>query len=174
LKRNSSIRGYSATPAQEYANERKERFKRKRKFRESIRKYIVARPEEEQWSAVQIVRDAKVRGPMVSIERIYQYIRQNKRSDGMLWKYCHHRLKLQRIAKMLKTQFYFVHPYSSWERGLNKYTNGLIRQYISKKLPLCTVSDQEVNNIHRKINRRTGKNLNFDTPVKLFFERIRI
>ncbi|MDR2815174.1 MAG: helix-turn-helix domain-containing protein [Proteiniphilum sp.] len=22
--------------------------------------------------------------------------------------------------------YYFAHPYSSWERGLNKYTNGLI------------------------------------------------
>jgi IS30 family transposase len=36
------------------------------------------------------------------------------------------------IAKKLNTKFYFAHPYSSWERGLNEYTNGLIRQYIIK------------------------------------------
>jgi IS30 family transposase len=94
LKRNRIKRGYSAAPAQAYANERKERFKRKRKFTERMRKHIVARIEEEQWSAEQIVGEAKARGiPMVSTERIYQYIRQDRRSGGTLWKHCRHRLK---------------------------------------------------------------------------------
>ncbi|KAA6305726.1 hypothetical protein EZS27_042621, partial [termite gut metagenome] len=34
------------------------------------------------------------------------------------------------IAKKLGADFYSAHPYASWERGLNEYTNGLIRQYI--------------------------------------------
>jgi IS30 family transposase len=37
------------------------------------------------------------------------------------------------IAKKLNTKFYFAYPYSSWERELNEYTNGLIRQ-LSKVL----------------------------------------
>lgn len=37
------------------------------------------------------------------------------------------------ISKKLGALFYFAHPYSSWERGLNEYTNRLIRQYIPKK-----------------------------------------
>ncbi|MDR0796902.1 MAG: IS30 family transposase [Tannerella sp.] len=39
----------------------------------------------------------------------------------------------QNIAKVLKTQFFFTRPYSSWEKGLIENTNKLIRQYIPKK-----------------------------------------
>jgi IS30 family transposase len=39
----------------------------------------------------------------------------------------------EQIAKKLKANSYFPHLYSSWERGLNENTNGLIRQYFSKK-----------------------------------------
>ena len=33
------------------------------------------------------------------------------------------------LAKKLDTDFYFAHPYSSFERSLNENTSGLIRQY---------------------------------------------
>ena len=31
----------------------------------------------------------------------------------------------EKISKALNADFYFAHPYSSWERGLNENTNGL-------------------------------------------------
>jgi len=37
------------------------------------------------------------------------------------------------IAKNLHADFYFAHPFASWERAINEYTNKLIRQYIPKK-----------------------------------------
>jgi len=36
------------------------------------------------------------------------------------------------ISQKLGADFYFAHPYSSWERGINENTNSLIRQYIPK------------------------------------------
>jgi IS30 family transposase len=49
---------------------------------------------EEQWSPEQIVGRARREGiPMVSHERIYQYIRSGKKQGGMLYKHFRHRLK---------------------------------------------------------------------------------
>ncbi len=38
----------------------------------------------------------------------------------------------EKISKALSADVYFAHPYSSWERGLNENTNGLLRQYFPK------------------------------------------
>jgi len=37
------------------------------------------------------------------------------------------------IAEALSADFYFAHPYHSWERGLNENTNGLVRQYFPQR-----------------------------------------
>ena len=39
----------------------------------------------------------------------------------------------QEISRALKTDFYFAHPYLSWQQGLNEQTNGLIREYFPKE-----------------------------------------
>jgi IS30 family transposase len=73
------------------------------------------------------------------------------------------------IAKKLKTNFYFAHPYASWERGLNEYTNGLIRQYIPKGTDFDLYSDEFIRLIQNKINRRPREKLNFKSPSKIFY-----
>jgi IS30 family transposase len=73
------------------------------------------------------------------------------------------------IAEKLLLDFFFAHPYSSWERGLNEYTNGLIRQYIPKGTDFKEYSEQDIRQIQHKINRRPRKNLDYHTPTKKFF-----
>jgi len=72
------------------------------------------------------------------------------------------------IAKELEASFYFAHPYSSWERGLNENTNGLIRQYFPKKSCFLKIADAFVATVQDKLNDRPRKKLDFDTPDQLF------
>jgi len=74
----------------------------------------------------------------------------------------------QKITKKLNTDFFFAHPYASWERGLNEYTNKLIRQYIPKKTNFCSINDSQITVIQHKLNRRPRKKLGFKTPLELF------
>jgi len=75
-----------------------------------------------------------------------------------------------RVAKQLKTQFYFIHPFSSWERGLNENTNGLIRQYFPKKHDFTTITQKQIEKVMNKLNNRPRKCLGFKTPNEVFFE----
>jgi IS30 family transposase len=74
-----------------------------------------------------------------------------------------------RIAKTLKTHFYFAHPYSAWERGTNENTNGLVRQYFSKKTDFSKMALSETKLAVDRLNHRPRKCLDFKTPFEVFF-----
>ena len=78
----------------------------------------------------------------------------------------------KQVSEALDTDFYFAHPYSSWERGLNEHTNGLIRQYLPKKTDFTQISKEEVTTIQDKLNHRPRKVLNFRTPYEVFFTEV--
>ena len=73
------------------------------------------------------------------------------------------------IAKVLKADGYFAHPYHSWERGLNENTNGLIRQYLPKGTDFNKLTDKQVLEIMDKLNNRPRKCLGYKTPNQVFF-----
>jgi transposase, IS30 family len=270
--RRNKRRYYSAVYAQQLSTERKERFGRKRKFTSQMKKTIIDKMTNEQWSPKQIVGYSKINNiAMVSHESIYQLIRQDKKEGGTLWTHTRHKLKHRKrpvsgkqvkiknkvsidlrpvivdkkercgdweadtiigengkgailtiterktdfllmkkmkdgkqamslakavirmlfayrnnvytitsdngpefaehelIAKKLKAGFYFAHPYSSWERGLNEYTNKLIRQYVVKGTNFDLYDDDFIRLVQNKINRRPREKLNFHTPSKVFY-----
>lgn len=75
----------------------------------------------------------------------------------------------KQIGEKLQADIYFCHPYSSWERGLNEYTNKLIRQYLPKKSDLRNLEIEYLNLIIKKLNNRPRKKLDFKTPMEVFF-----
>lgn len=76
------------------------------------------------------------------------------------------------VSEALETDFYFAHPYSSWERGLNEHTNGLIRQNLPKKTDFTQISKEEITTIQDKLNHRPRKILNYRTPFEVFFTEV--
>ncbi len=89
LKRNKQKRGgYNGSFAQELSDERKERFSAQRKMNLSMEKFITQKLTNEQWSPEQIkgyCDDNSIE--MVSHERIYQFIWDNKFKGGTLYKH---------------------------------------------------------------------------------------
>ena len=95
LKRNSGKRGgYNAETANSLYQERKERYSCNRKFTVSVEIRVRYYLEEKQWSPEQICHYCKINGiEMVSVERIYQYIRKDKENGGELHTHLRHKLK---------------------------------------------------------------------------------
>lgn len=75
------------------------------------------------------------------------------------------------IAQQLKADFYFAHPYASWERGLNENTNGLVRQYFPKKSEFSKISDPQIKEVEERLNNRPRKTLGYKTPNEVFFNQ---
>lgn len=73
------------------------------------------------------------------------------------------------VSKQLKADFYFAHPYASWERGTNENTNGLIRQYFPKGRDFTSITQQEISAVMERLNNRPRKRLGFQTPSQVFF-----
>ena len=76
----------------------------------------------------------------------------------------------EEIAEQLQADFYFAHPYSSWERGTNENTNGLIRQYFPKNRDFTTITQKEIDTAMERLNNRPRKRLGYLTPNQVFFK----
>lgn len=74
----------------------------------------------------------------------------------------------QNVEKRLDTRVYFADPYSSWQRGLNENTNGLLRQYFPKKCDFLAVSPQDFRAVLHSLNTRPRKRLGFRSPAECF------
>lgn len=67
-------------------------------------------------------------------------------------------------------QVYFADPYSSWQRGTNENTNGLIRQYFPKGTDFMMVTDEQIKEVENALNNRPRKRLGYRTPKQVWRE----
>jgi IS30 family transposase len=72
------------------------------------------------------------------------------------------------LSEALSIDIFFARPYHSWERGLNGHTNGLIRQYLPKKVPFDTLTQKQPGKIVAKINNRPRRVLGYLTRYDVF------
>ncbi|WP_428623634.1 IS30 family transposase [Sedimenticola sp.] len=74
------------------------------------------------------------------------------------------------MAKVLDARFFFANSYTSWERGLNENTNGLIRQYFPRHRDFTTIIQEKIKQVMDKLNNRPRKYLGIKTPIRYFSE----
>ncbi len=73
------------------------------------------------------------------------------------------------IERAIGLKFYFATPHHAWERGTNENTNGLIRQYLPKRLSMQSLTQHDCNVIAHKLNTRPRKRLDYQTPEECFY-----
>jgi IS30 family transposase len=71
------------------------------------------------------------------------------------------------ITNKTGMKIYFAHPYSSWERGTNENTNGLIRRYLPKGTDFNLIDKKQLMIIQEKLNNRPRKIIGFKTPKEV-------
>jgi len=97
-----------------------------------------------------------------SLKRLPEKIRKSMTYDNGL-EMANHKW----FTKNTNMNVYFAHPYSSWERGTNENTNGLIRRFFPKKTDFNNISNQQIMDAQNNLNNRPRKILGYYTPNEL-------
>lgn len=69
-----------------------------------------------------------------------------------------------------RTQLYFCHPYSSWERGSNENVNGMIRRRHPKGTDFSKVTAEEIAETENWINNYPRKIFGYRSAGQVFRE----
>ncbi len=68
--------------------------------------------------------------------------------------------------------FYFAEAYSSWQRGANENSNGLLREFYPKGTLFSAINQEELDRSVSLINERPRKYLGFRSASEMFTQEI--
>ena len=74
------------------------------------------------------------------------------------------------IENTLGIKVYFSDPYSSWQRGSNEHTNGLLRRFFPKKTNFKNITNKQLATATNKINNQPRKLLQYYTANECFLK----
>lgn len=74
----------------------------------------------------------------------------------------------KKFTKLTGMPVYFCHAYSSWERGTNENTNGLIRDFWPKRTDFTTLSRYDIKKVEKLLNERPRAILKWSSPQEIF------
>ncbi len=92
---------------------------------------------------------------------------------SLTWDLGHEMAQHQRFTIATGVQVYFCDPKSPWQRGSNENTNGLLRQYLPKRLDFRTLTQADFDAIAQELNERPRQTLQFKTPSQALAEALR-
>jgi len=76
--------------------------------------------------------------------------------------------KHEDITANTGTKIFFCDPYSSYQRGSNENTNGLLRRYLPKRFNIDELTQQELDDIAWELNTRPRKRLGYLSPIEYY------
>jgi IS30 family transposase len=94
-------------------------------------------------------------------------------AKSLTWDLGHEMAQHQRFTIETGVQVYFCDPKSPWQRGSNENTNGLLRQYLPRRLDFRTLTQADFNAIAQQLNERPRQTLDFKTPSQALAEALR-
>lgn len=76
------------------------------------------------------------------------------------------------LTKKTGMDVFFANPYSSWERGTNENTNGLIRRFFPKGTDFNKIAIEQLKHAETALNNRPRKVLGYKTPNEMINQEI--
>jgi IS30 family transposase len=94
-------------------------------------------------------------------------------AKSLTWDLGHEMAQHQRFTVQTGVQVYFCDPKSPWQRGSNDNTNGLLRQYLPRRIDFRTLTQADLDAIAQELNQRPRQTLEFKTPSQALAEVLR-
>jgi IS30 family transposase len=91
----------------------------------------------------------------------------------LTWDQGHEMAEHARFTIDTGVQVYFCDPKSPWQRGSNENTNGLLRQYLPRRVNLHNYSQADLDAIADRLNGRPRQTLGHRTPSQALDEALR-